>query len=414
MPARPVSTRTIDQLEDDIVSLSQRMNASEFEFLMLVLEFDIRQGWKEYHFNSCAEWLNMKCGITVAAGREKVRVAHALYTLPRTAQAFRQGQLSYSKARALTRVATPQNEAELLAFAIPQTASRVEDYCRYLRNAERRASTVDANRAHRNRYLSRTSHADGTMTINVELPQELGDVVMKAIEIAMADDEPDEGSYFARQADALVAVARDWLAGGNDRQTSSADNYQILVHVDESALRDQGGKSDLPVESVRRLACDGSLVEVIENKQGEPLNVGRKHRVVSPPLKRALLARDRTCRYPGCTHDKWLDAHHVMHWVDGGETSLANTMLLCSRHHRLLHEGGYTIEKDFKGVWFFRHANGRTIPEPPLYEASGTNASRDASSHEIGEPGPPLYLVTYGRSRSSPPRDSQHSQRLSA
>ncbi len=138
---------------------------------------------------------------------------------------------------------------------------------------------------------------------------------------------------FARQADALVAMAQSYVAGGSEKTTSSADHYQVVVHVDESALRDQGGKSDLPIESVRRLSCDSSLVTVTEDERGDPLNVGRKHRVVYPQLKRALLSRDKCCRYPGCTHEKWLDVHHVMHWVDGGETSLANTLMLCTRHH---------------------------------------------------------------------------------
>ncbi len=101
-----VSQRNLDDLEFDLISRAQRMNMFEFEFLELVLEFDIRQGWKAYHFNNCAEWLNMHCGIQVSTGREKVRVARALFDLPLTSDALATGQLSYSKVRALTRVAT--------------------------------------------------------------------------------------------------------------------------------------------------------------------------------------------------------------------------------------------------------------------------------------------------------------------
>ncbi|XOV89777.1 MAG: DUF222 domain-containing protein [Pseudomonadota bacterium] len=385
----PVTHRSIDQLEDEIISLSQRMNAQEFEFLVLVREFDIRQGWRAYHFNNCAEWLNMKCGITLATGREKVRVATALYDLPKCSKAFAEGRLSYSKARALTRVANPLNEQELLDYALPRTASQVEEYCRQLRNADRRASTPDAQRAYASRYLSCTDNGDGTLSINIELPKEMADLVMKAIEVAAADCPPpvqaehDNASFFAHQADALVRVAHEYLAGGAGKVLSTADNYQVMVHVDELALRDMGGKSDLPVESVRRICCDASITEVTEDNAGNPLATGRKHRVVPPALKRALLARDRHCQFPGCSHEKWLDAHHVMHWADGGETSLANTMLLCSRHHRLLHEGGYTIEKNFRGEWYFRHANGRAIASFPLYPLGGTDASRDARRDTI-------------------------------
>ncbi len=331
MQSSPLSDRTLDQLEDEMISLSRRINASEYEFLVLVLEFDTRQGWKAYLFNNCAEWLNMKCGIAPGTAREKVRVATALFDLPKTSSAFAEGRLSYSKARALTRVADPYNEEELLEYAIPATASQVEEYSRSLRNAKRRISTDDVNRIHRSRYLSCYYHGDGSATISAELTREAADLVMKAIEIVTTEQQRNgnadtEDSIFARQADALVAMAQSYLAGGTEKTTSTADHYQVVVHVDESALRDEGGKSDLPIESVRRIGCDSSIVTVIEDENGDPLNVGRKHRVVSPQLKRALSSRDKSCRYPSCSHKKWLDAHHVMHWADGGETSLANTV----------------------------------------------------------------------------------------
>lgn len=96
-----------------------------------------------------------------------------------------------------------------------------------------------------------------------------------------------------------------------------------------------------------------SLVTVTEDEKGHPLNVGRKYRVVPPAIRRALLARDRHCRFVGCTHDKWLTAHHVLHWAGGGETSRENCLLLCSAHHGLLHEGGFRIKADVTGAWQF-------------------------------------------------------------
>jgi hypothetical protein len=141
----------------------------------------------------------------------------------------------------------------------------------------------------------------------------------------------------------------------------------VIVHVDESALKNEGGESDLPIESVRRLICDGSVVAVIQDESGEPLDAGRKHRTVHPSLKRSLLARDKHCRFPGCTHDRWIDAHHVKHWAEGGETNPANLILLCSAHHRMVHEEGFSIEKDFQGEWIFQRPNGRAIAHGPDY-----------------------------------------------
>ncbi len=111
------------------------------------------------------------------------------------------------------------------------------------------------------------------------------------------------------------------------------------------------------------MSCDGSLVTVTEDEDGTPLDVGRKQRTVSAPLKRALWARDRGCSFPGCDHKHYVDAHHIEHWADGGATSLDNLTLLCSHHHRLLHEGGFRMRRDAEGRWYFQRADGRAIPQ---------------------------------------------------
>ena len=367
----------LEDLEDQIVNLSPRINASEYEFLVLLREFDLRQGWRAWGCLDCAAWLNFRCKIVPGTAREKVRTARALMTLPCISNSFAAGKLSYSNVRALTRVATPSNEQELLEFAVGATASQVEDRCRQMRNGDREVSSNDANRMHKGRWLSRSRNADGSMSFTINLPGEQGELVMKAIELALSQEQRSleqlagNDSLFALQADALLAIAKSYLSGGKENQatsrSSSADNYQVIVHVDESALKNEGGESDLPIESVRRLTCDGTVVPIIQDASGEPLNVGRKHRTVHPSLKRSLLARDKHCRFPGCTHDRWIDAHHVKHWADGGETNPANLILLCSAHHRLVHEEGFKIEKDFKGEWFFRRPDGLAISHGPVY-----------------------------------------------
>ena len=496
----PVTKRKIDDLEEEIISLAKHMNQDEYRFLVMVREFDIRQGWRAYQFNNCAEWLNMKCGISPGTAREKVRVALALLDLPQCSEGFAKGELSYSKVRAMTRAANVFNEETLVDYALKATAHQVEEHCRRLRNADRRQSTPDARRAWQARSLKRTCHPDGMMSIHVELPREQGDLVMKALEMAMvadagdtedeayqmyaeadaasqgdkvndkagdtadqvnkasqlhsagkvddkagemadqsnkagqahASEKPDDkagvavdkmgntadlankagqlhaagkaddkagdavgqpgkvetatqahadsnnsNAFFARQADALVAVARGYLSGNGGEKRAKSGNYQVVVNVDAAALQDKGGMSDLPVESVRRIACDADVVEVTRDAKGNLLNLGRKHRVVSPQLKRALLARDKCCTYPSCSHEQYLEAHHVMHWADGGETSLANTTMICSKHHRLLHEGGFTIHKNFAGEWYFRTAEGKVLPEAPVYKPVEYDSKRD-------------------------------------
>ncbi len=138
---------SIDELDRGIVKLSARINAATFELLVLVREFDERAGWLQWGLANCAEWLHWRCDLSMSAAREKVRVAHALNTLPMIATAFSMGELSYSKVRPLTRVARADNEEAMLEFALKTTASRVEERCRELRCGT--AESVDeANHAH--------------------------------------------------------------------------------------------------------------------------------------------------------------------------------------------------------------------------------------------------------------------------
>jgi hypothetical protein len=359
--------RSIDDLDRAIASLAARINAASHDLLILIRRFDERGGWLRWGFENCADWLRWRCDLSLSAAREKVRVAHALKTLPAIAMAFARGDLSYSKVRALTRVADCENEDSLLSFALLTSAARVEERCRELRCGTV-ASTDDAERAHARRALSvRRDPAHGTVTITVELPIETAELVDKALDRArdaMTSSGPEfaRESWAAQRADALVAMAKAYLSGEREASAGTQDNYQVTVHVDQAALVEGKGRSGLPVESVRRLACDGDTVIIVEDENGEPLSVGRKTRIVPTAIRRALWARDKGCRFPGCRHKRFVDAHHIEHWSAGGETSLANLMLLCTSHHRLVHEGGFRIEKDYRDRWFFKRPDGRAVP----------------------------------------------------
>jgi hypothetical protein len=132
-------------------------------------------------------------------------------------------------------------------------------------------------------------------------------------------------SYAARRADALTLMAECFLKHGAAAKQSSADRFQVVVHVDAATLKDHAdGRCELEhgpalsVETVRRISCDSTLVRLDENEHGEVLDVGRKTRSIPPALRRALNSRDSGCRFPGCTFHRFVDAHHVNHWADGG------------------------------------------------------------------------------------------------
>ena len=212
------------------------------------------------------------------------------------------------------------------------------------------------------------------LRLTVEVPIEEGEVIIRALDCAVAggevttDIDPDAvaeskgTTWRAQQADALVAVAKSYLDGGEREIGATADHYQVVVHADAKSLTGGVGRADLPIDMVKRLLCDCSLVTAVEDPNGNPLDVGRKQRTVSTPLKRALYARDRGCTFPSCHRKRYLDGHHLRHWVDGGETNPDNMTLLCTHHHRLLHEGGFRIVRDEGGTLRFVTDDGRSIP----------------------------------------------------
>jgi hypothetical protein len=212
------------------------------------------------------------------------------------------------------------------------------------------------------------------LRLTVELPIEEGEVILRALDLAVAagevttDVDPHAvaeskgAGWRAQQADALVAVVKSYLDGGEHEGGATADHYQVVVHADAKSLSGGAGRADLPITTVQRLLCDCSLVTVVEDPNGHPLDVGRKQRTVSTPLRRALYARDRGCTFPGCHRKRYLDGHHLQHWIHGGETSADNMTLLCTHHHRLLHEGGFGIVREEGGTLRFVTADGRTIP----------------------------------------------------
>src|SRR5262249_32507061 len=157
----------------------------------------------------------------------------------------------------------------------------------------------------------------------------LRDAARASREALGTPDLPGDAS--AQRADALVLVAETALAHG-PTQLAAGDRHLVTVHIDESVLRHEANEgrcettagSSVPPATVRRLCCDGSLVPIIEDEQGNAIHVGRKTRAIPPALRRALDARDGGCRFPGCTNSRFVDAHHVVHWADGGETNLDN------------------------------------------------------------------------------------------
>jgi hypothetical protein len=366
---RPLSLRPIDDVEASLVESWRAVSQATHRFLVLLREFDLRQGWKAYGCTDCAEWLDWKCGIARVTAQEKVRVARALWGLPRIEAAFAAGDLSYSKVRALCRLPTESSETELLDYALTSSAAQLEAYCRQLRNGDAEVSAADARRIHERRWLSRNLREDGSGTLTVDLPRDQLELVLAALDtVAKSLPEDPTRSLFATAADALVAMAESVLRGGGDPQgVTGRTPVEVVVHVDATALDGIGGKSELPLPTIRRLCCDGAVVPLREGADGRTLDVGRRQRTVSTALRRALGARDQGCVFPGCHHARFIDAHHVKHWADGGDTHLDNLVSLCTTHHRLVHEGGFAIQRNADGALIFVRPDGRPVDHVPRH-----------------------------------------------
>ena len=181
----------------------------------------------------------------------------------------------------------------------------------------------------------------------------------------------------------LVLIAefdrREGWADG--RLPSCAHWLNFKCGLNLGAAREQGPA--LPVATVRRLACDATLLRVVETEQGEPLAIGRKSRSIPPAIRRALNARDAGCRFPGCTHRRYVDAHHVEHWADGGETTLANLVTLCRTHHRLVHEGGITLSTGPDGRLFAR-PDGRSFDPAYREETAACRWTGEPMDYDMG------------------------------
>ncbi|HEX4775602.1 MAG TPA: DUF222 domain-containing protein, partial [Acidimicrobiia bacterium] len=219
----------LERLEAEITQLAAHLDAAGCRWLLLVAEFDRRAGYETWGCSSCAHWLSWHCGLDERAARERVRVARALEELPVIRDAFASGRLSYSKVRALTRIATAASEDELVTLARHATAVQVERIVRaYRRVRDDEDETTAADRAHAQRYLRLDANEDGTVSIHGRVPAESAAVVRAALERARADGPA--GPAATTNADAVVEICETYLAAGPHARTGGK-RTQVIVHV---------------------------------------------------------------------------------------------------------------------------------------------------------------------------------------
>jgi hypothetical protein len=279
-PEKCHSLTRAEALETEITDLCAHINAASYRLLQLVAALDDEAPWGAWGLASCAHWLNWRCGIGMNAAREKVRVAHALKPLARISAAFASGELSFSKVRALTRIANADNEAELLDLARYATAAQVEKLVRAYRRVGRLEECERATAQHASRQLTYYYDDDGSLVIRARLPPDEGAVVLQALNAAMDAQQRDtksddvtavtsrgEDRFAQRRADALTTMAETTLRHGPGH-LSAGDRYQVVVHVTAETLADDDSDGRCELDdgqrlapgTVRRIACDGSNI----------------------------------------------------------------------------------------------------------------------------------------------------------
>src|SRR5207249_10908354 len=284
-----IPSMTTDALGSEICSLGAHIAAATCRWLLLIGEFDRRSGAGDWECRSTAHWLNWRCGVSLHTAREYVRVALRLTELPLVTEAFGRGELSYAKVRAVTRIATPANEGDLVELARAGTASHVDKVTRaFRRSVALNDESTEAR--HEGRYARWFHDDDGSIVMQVRLAPEDAEVVRAAL-VAAAENVP-AGTFSAeqRRADALVAMAKTVLAAEGDRVPARPE---VMVHVDAAVLAhdDPAGRCELEAgcalapETARRLACDAAIIPLLEH-DGEPLSIGRKTQSIPPAIRR--------------------------------------------------------------------------------------------------------------------------------
>ena len=371
-------------IEEDFAELQRAVELLEVERLRRLAEIDKRRLFERDGFLSSASWLASRFKVGWGAARELIRVARSLEEMPATREALQAGDISLSgvKVLAATREADPEafvrSEEQLVEAARIHSMSDLSRVVAYWRQAvEREHAAQGEEKLREQRRLHASVSLLGMVRLDGNLDPETGETLLTALG-AVLDAEArsgkgeDDRTPAQRRADALAEVCRQWL-DGSERPTVAGERPHVTVTVGAEALGAHTSELDhvgpVPPETARRIACDASVMRVVMAGGSEPLDVGRRTPVVLPAMRRAVIVRDRHCRFPGCDRPHtWCDAHHVVHWADGGDTAVPNLLLLCRRHHRLVHDrgGGFRLElRDGRPV--FSRADGSVLEDraPP-------------------------------------------------
>ncbi|HEV7680023.1 MAG TPA: DUF222 domain-containing protein [Candidatus Dormibacteraeota bacterium] len=357
--AEDVERLTDLALAQELVAVRRQIDRLELEFSRRLLRFERQRGFAADGAVSVVSWLRSACRLSRAAAAQAVDVARHLGDLPATEEGLQQGTIGFHHAAVIARCAAELGAEPVrrVETTLVEAAERLDPgrlglvtrrlhYCVSPDGALR-----DANEQHARRWMHLSQTLDGVFVLDGRLDAEGGALLRTAINALDTPAAGDDRTAAQRRADALVELAWRQLNRGH-LPSVAGERPHLTVTAPEAALGGVGhaGVPELgwagPVvaETARRLGCDAAVSRIRVAQDGSPLDADRTIRTVPAAMRRALVLRDHGCRFPGCDRPpEWTDAHHVRHWADGGETRLDNLVLLCRRHHRVVHEGGWRL-----------------------------------------------------------------------
>src|SRR2546430_7589563 len=331
-----------------LLELRQFIDSLELEYSRLAADFEKSKHWEHQGSNSAIDWMRFHCHMTSNAAADRVAVGERAAEMPESVQAMRAGDIGFAHLTVMARTANAVGEAfdegRLLQLARDNSPGKFHYKCLHYRHAvDAKAYADGQERLAEERSLRLSTAEDGCLLIGGLLDPVGGAAVRTALEpLAQLSRAHDDRDREQRYADALVELA----SGGKPASIQVTATIGTLKGLARAAAAEMEFSLPISSTSVQRMACDCSVTRVLLDQDSVTIDVGRSKRMVARPLRRALNVRDGQCRWPGCERPaSWCDGHHIVHWIDGGETDLDNLVLLCRRHHRMVHEGGWQLAK---------------------------------------------------------------------
>ncbi len=361
LQAEDISEAPPASLGQELKELFRHRNRCDAEIQRRLLRLDKTQAYAADGSLTAKAWLRWNCNLTYGQASDRVEVARQMQTLPQTTHALESGDISYQHAALIARTAQrlgrlwPDAEEILVTAAKEVDPVRLRCATMQIRHClEPEGVLEDSNAGNDRRFLHLNQTFGGIFVLNGQFGADDGATLKAALmSVLRPPAENDDRSPGQRRADALIDLARRQLDSGTLPETGGQKPH-ISVNVEMTTLAKEPGapaaemewsQTPIPAEIARRIACDCALTPVVDHV---PYATSR---VVPGAMRRALAARDKHCRFPGCDMPPaWTDAHHVQHWADGGPTKLFDLVLMCRRHHRLVHEGRWQLIRAGDGL----------------------------------------------------------------